>query len=110
MMWGITAALALIVAYMLWRHFNAPERRLKRRVMKKRVQVMEKATPPQHFNARSFYTPPWRLTVKEAEEQYGVSGRTLRRWLQQHKITGWKNGRIWVIDRQSLEKYLEERQ
>ena len=48
--------------------------------------------------------------VKRAAEEYGVGKSAIRRWLRQGKVRGWKVFGGWVLDRRSLEKYLEERQ
>ena len=49
------------------------------------------------------------INVERAAEEYGVGKSTIRRWLRQGKVRGWKVLGAWGLDRRSLEKYLEER-
>ena len=98
---AVALAFAIVVGlwlFLAWR--NAPERRLKRRVQDMRIESIPRFAPPAEPNT---------LTVSEAERRYGVNGRTLRRWLKERKVAGWKDGRMWMIDRRSLEKFLKER-
>ena len=99
MMWGITAALALIVAYMLWRHFNAPERRLRKRM--KELDEWRKGVLKEYGGETS---------IRVAAEIFGISESTIRRWARKGIIEARKEGRKWLIEVGSLKEKLEEKQ
>jgi len=47
-------------------------------------------------------------TVNLAKEKYGVAGHNLRRWLRDKKIAGHKEGKEYLIDVKSLERFLAD--
>lgn len=98
--WVIVILLAMLIVYLVEKLMSLPEKRLKRRVKEMRIDDIPRFPLPEESNM---------LTVSEAAVRYGINSRTLRRWLKERKVAGWKDGRMWMIDRRSLEKYLEER-
>lgn len=50
------------------------------------------------------------ITVAVAQVRYDINPSTLRKWLRQGKVDGYRfPNSYWLVDRQSLEKYLEGR-
>ncbi len=100
MIWGIIVILILIVIYAIWKLLSLPEKRLERRIQgTMRLEDIPRFDPPESDV----------ITIGEAHLRYGVAHTTLRRWLREKKVAGYKKGRMWLVDVESLEKHLEAR-
>ena len=49
------------------------------------------------------------LTTKQASEMYGLTDSHFRRLLEHGTIQGFKAGRDWLMDLESLEQYMANR-
>ena len=50
------------------------------------------------------------ITVAVAQVKYDINPSTLRKWLRQGKVDGYRfPNSYWLVDKVSLEKYLEGR-
>ena len=47
------------------------------------------------------------LTPDEVAEVLGVDRTTVMRYLREHQIIGWKNGRAWWIPEEELRAYVQ---
>jgi excisionase family DNA binding protein len=47
------------------------------------------------------------LTLEEVAQRLKVSVKTIRRWLQQGRLTGIKMGKLWRIRETELEAFIE---
>lgn len=48
------------------------------------------------------------LTINEVANRLNVEPKTIRRWIKEGTLTAAKMGRIWRIDPEDLEKFIQK--